>query len=838
MTVIETAWLQAAVVVPLLFHVLSFRVFEPEKAAALRLFALVALVGLAAACADRHGRSALAFDRLRAPLCIVVAALLVASALSTALSLDVAQSLFGSYYRQGGLLTLVAHVGFFAAVTLALQSGAQFERLLAAVTLGSVAAAAYALLQRFNLDPLTWDAAAWGGDPIARPPGTLGNPTFLAGYLAVAIFATAAYARRRRAAAAALVVQAAGLWAAGSRGALIAAAAGAAVFVLALAVARGARWLIAVFMLLAGTALTLVVLLNVPGGPLEHVRDAGPWRRFAHVFDGSDETSRVRLVIWRAAHEVLTTRAPLESIDGTPDPYHAVRPLIGYGPETLPITIARHYPTELGRLERPGAIVDRAHNDLVEALATGGGLSLVLLMAAFAAVLLTGCLALGVAGWPLVACASGMAVAVAAAVPVGMATGRAWLCVPMLGVAMVGGLAATLGAVGVMRPRPPSYEPRMYDAAALTAAVTAHLVDVQIGIATVAPRLLFWLFAGCLVWLARSAQEAEPAPQPVRETTTLGWLAAFALVTVGFGFAPEMIVAANAWRAGMVLTAIAVVVLGTAVAGSMLPWRQLPIVATVSASAVLLFVFLAWRGSSPTDPVGADVVGTFARLAVPITTYLVLAVAGVLVAAVRSGRRWLPVALAAVVAIPALLLVARPLRADVLVRGGRQLEVRRYPAVAVPLHEAAAALVPYERQYRVAAAGAAQLAADQQKDVRARDLLFERAAGLLDTDYTREFDLQRTFAAARLNAAWAAGSAEPLARIRRGAQANAFYQRLVTLSPTNPVYWNGWAALALEVFDNRPLAQSRLERSSALDPFRSDTARLIAAARQGQTPSR
>ena len=50
-TVIEVAWLQAAVVLLLLFHVLSFRVFEPEKAAALRLLGIIALAGLAVAAA-------------------------------------------------------------------------------------------------------------------------------------------------------------------------------------------------------------------------------------------------------------------------------------------------------------------------------------------------------------------------------------------------------------------------------------------------------------------------------------------------------------------------------------------------------------------------------------------------------------------------------------------------------------------------------------------------------------------------------------------------------------------------------------------------------------------
>ena len=115
----------------------------------------------------------------------------------------------------------------FAAVAVGLRHVAQLERLCSAITLAGVFAASYALVQRFGLDPLSWDATSWGGDPIARTPGTIGNPTFLGGYLAVSICATVPYVRARPwPAAAALIIQGAGIWATGSRGPLMAAAAG------------------------------------------------------------------------------------------------------------------------------------------------------------------------------------------------------------------------------------------------------------------------------------------------------------------------------------------------------------------------------------------------------------------------------------------------------------------------------------------------------------------------------------------------------------------------------------------------------------------------------------
>ena len=154
--------------------------------------------------------------------------------------------------------------------------------------------------------------------------------------------------------------------------------------------------------------------------------------------------------------------------------------------------------------------------------------------------------------------------------------------------------------------------------------------------------------------------------------------------------------------------------------------------------------------------------------------------------------------------------VLAPVRADVLVRAARELETRGYPAAAIPLHEAASRLVPYEIQYQMAAAGAAHAAALGQSDARARDALFGRSAAALESDVTRQFDLQQAFAAARFYHAWAATAGESRLRIQRGAQANALYQRLAALSPTNPLYWNDWAALALDVFGN----SRRRERAS------------------------
>jgi hypothetical protein len=235
---------------------------------------------------------------------------------------------------------------------------------------------------------------------------------------------------------------------------------------------------------------------------------------------------------------------------------------------------------------------------------------------------------------------------------------------------------------------------------------------------------------------------------------------------------------------------------------------------------------VSWAATGTQDT--RDIVSRVAALGAPFVVFLALmiAVLGMGRAAWRTGHRQVTV-LALVAAAAAVAPASRPVRADVLVRSARQLEARGYPAAAVPLYEAASRLIPHEVQYRIAAAGAAQLAAAQQTDPRVRDLLFERAAGLLAFDRSRETDVQRTFASARLYHAWAATSLDATDRVRRLAEANAYYTRLTTLSSGNPVYMNDWASLALNVARNVSLARARLERSRALDPQRPDTQRLL-----------
>src|SRR5512147_2345266 len=133
-TILEAAWLQAAIVLPLLFHTLSYRVFEPEKTAALRLLAVVTAAVLAMSLRRARANGALAWERVTLPAGLLAGALFVWACVSSALSLDPWQSLLGSYHRQGGLVTFAANLTLFTSVAVGLRSRRALDRLLSAVT--------------------------------------------------------------------------------------------------------------------------------------------------------------------------------------------------------------------------------------------------------------------------------------------------------------------------------------------------------------------------------------------------------------------------------------------------------------------------------------------------------------------------------------------------------------------------------------------------------------------------------------------------------------------------------------------------------------------------------
>ncbi|MBI3360974.1 MAG: O-antigen ligase family protein [Chloroflexi bacterium] len=413
--VMEAGWLSAVIVVPLFFDIYSSRVFEPDKLAFLRTIALVVVAAWLVKIIEEGGPR---FDHvtlpptsdlrpltsiLRLPLIAPVFALLVSLLLSTVLSVTPRVSFFGSYQRLQGTYTTLAYLVLFGSILANMRRRAQFDRLITAVILTGLPVSLYGMLQRFQLDPLPW-----GGDTVTRVSSTLGNPILLGAYLIMVLPITigrvvesfGAIMREAeglvyhliRATLYVFIASAdlIALWLTGSRGPWLGFLAGSFFLLILLSSHWRLRWLTIGTIALAAVLGVSLIVLNIPNGPLEPLRASPSLGRLGHVFETDKETGRVRVLIWQGASELVRPHAPLEYPDGHQDAFNFLRPLVGYGPESMYVAFNRFYPPELGQIERRNATPDRSHNETWDALVTTGVLGLLVYLALFASILYYG----------------------------------------------------------------------------------------------------------------------------------------------------------------------------------------------------------------------------------------------------------------------------------------------------------------------------------------------------------------------------------------------------------------------------------------------------------------
>ncbi|MEA3397400.1 MAG: tetratricopeptide repeat protein, partial [Chloroflexota bacterium] len=427
--------------------------YELPKVALFRgLTLLMAAASLLAYAVGGVSRGAAISRWLRRPLAWPV--LLVAGAvlLSTLTSLAPLVSLWGSYQRQQGAYLLLSFILWTLLVAVHLRTPAQRRRLVTAIVVAGslVALTPFAEAIRWHENPFTW-----------RPGGALGNPIFLGAYLIMVIPFTLAKVthslgkvlckpRPRRFPVSLrgllpwgvmLALQLLALLVTQSRGPWVGALAGLVLFA-ALVLWPTHRRLVLSGLVVAGVLMgTLVAGLNFGVVPAERLSQLPYMRRVVAAADMTGGTVRVRLVLWQAAGEVVTT---WPEVGLEPDRLHGLRPLVGYGPDTAAIVYTAAYPPELAHIEDPSAIWDRAHNETLDLLTMQGWLGL-------AAYLVLG-----------LACARrGLALWRDARGPVE----RAWVAAPL-------------------------------------AALVAHAVETQFAFSLTATGMMAWL---CLAWLAASS---------------------------------------------------------------------------------------------------------------------------------------------------------------------------------------------------------------------------------------------------------------------------------------------------------------------------------------------
>ncbi|HEX8917448.1 MAG TPA: O-antigen ligase family protein, partial [Chloroflexota bacterium] len=117
----------------------------------------------------------------------------------------------------------------------------------------------------------------------------------------------------------------------------------------------------------------ILVLLNIPGGPLQPLRTLHGISRLANITEagGAGGSAQGRLLIWQGVKDLITKQPSIGSQTGGP-----LRLIVGYGPETLHWAFQRVYPLKLRQVTSEIWAWDRAHNIFLDTLVDVGVLGL------------------------------------------------------------------------------------------------------------------------------------------------------------------------------------------------------------------------------------------------------------------------------------------------------------------------------------------------------------------------------------------------------------------------------------------------------------------------------
>jgi tetratricopeptide (TPR) repeat protein len=492
------------------------------------------------------------------PLAALLALSLVVGSI---LSVDPRLSWLGSYPRFQGAWTQLSYLLIFSLTLAHLRTRAQWRRAAYAMILASLPVALYAILQALGFDPVPNTVGS------RRAYSTLGNPIFLGAYVLMVAFVTlfelgrtvTALAQRetlpssRRltgqlpallralALSTILICQLAALVLSQSRGPFLGLLAGAYVFFLVLALAvRGwvqnapqlshwlggfLRWAWLVIIGLGLLGVTFLITFSLPDSPLTPLRQVPYLGRLGTILDFESNTVQVRLLIWEGVVDLMRSNEPLTPPGGEPDALRPLRPLIGYGPETLFLAFNRYFPPELGQREGRSDIPDRAHNETFDALVMNGILGYVIWLGIYCGVFylalrrlrLVRTRAQRFSFWINL----GLGAVLGALAPyylmgewtlsgVGLPAGM------MMGLVVFVTLEALIDKSFRSANQLPNFRSGLI--VALLATFIAHVVEIHFGIAIVSTRLYFWFLLALLVVVAQGwLQEQEPRSEPTHQ---------------------------------------------------------------------------------------------------------------------------------------------------------------------------------------------------------------------------------------------------------------------------------------------------------------------------------
>jgi O-antigen ligase len=526
----EAAWLAAVIILPLFFNVYSSRIFEPDKITLLRSLALLTLgawfVKVVEEGSFRIGKlepgQSVVKVFFSTPMLFPVLFLIFSYLISTIFSVTPRTSFLGSYQRLQGTYTTFSYLIIFAALLINLRKRRQVERLLTTIILASIPVALYGFLQRYQLDPIPW-----GGNVSVRVASNMGNSIFVAAYLIMVFPLTVG----RIVEASDLILKDAPNTALNiTKATIYMFVAGIQVFALYMTQSRGPMlgWLASLFFIILllslrwrkrwitfsviTTALAIagfLLILNVKNGPLESLKQSTLLGRFGRILDSESNNALVRKYIWEGAAKLVAPHAPIEYPDGSLDKYNFLRPLIGYGPESMYVAFNPFYPPLLGQVEKRNASPDRSHNETWDSLVITGLLGFIAYLLVFLSIFYYGLKWLGLIHGKnqrifFYICIFGGGI-------VGAILLILWGGTEFFGVGLPFGIAvgmilyfvyiAIFGGYEI--PQNPGEAARALTLIILIAAVLAHFLEINFGIAIGVTRTYFWVYSALIILVGK-----------------------------------------------------------------------------------------------------------------------------------------------------------------------------------------------------------------------------------------------------------------------------------------------------------------------------------------------
>jgi tetratricopeptide (TPR) repeat protein len=545
---IEAGWLAIVIVAPLFFNIYSSRVFEPDKLTTVRSIALVmATAWFVKWIEERRNPSKEAKVTWRTPLVLPTMLLVAIYMISTALSVAPRTSLLGSYQRLQGTYTTFSYIIIFLMIVQGMRSRAQLDRLINLIIITSLPIGLYGVIQRANVDPLPW-----GGDVTQRVAGNLGNAIFIAAYLIMAFFLNLGKIAE---AFGSVLISNEGQVSDVVRAAVYVVIALLNAFVIwALAGSRGPQlgWLVGMFFIVllliqiirrrtlrlgltlgylavGVSGIVLLLMLNFNRSSLfDKLREFRPFGLLSSVMQTDSGTNAVRVLIWEGDVKLVAPHTPLVFPDGRIDIFNAIRPLVGYGPESMYVAYNPYYPTDLAHFEARNASPDRSHNETWDSLVITGLIGFLAYMLLFGSFFYFGFKWIGLISsrleqilFPVLWVLGGLA---------GALSGIALQGPELIGVGIAAGVAVGLTVYLVIsvlinvlgnRDTTTHVTVSLRDQVlliALVSAVMAHFIEIHTGIAIAATRTHFWAYAAVLVVVGMGFIKDQKASEPVVET--------------------------------------------------------------------------------------------------------------------------------------------------------------------------------------------------------------------------------------------------------------------------------------------------------------------------------